>query len=117
MEFVQRKEGTVAVMTDALGKHNVLEAIYEAGSKSCINLAVAKEQLPEDFFALSTGIAGEILQKFSTYCARLAIYGDFAGYRSEPLQAFIRESNRGNTIFFTATKEQAIDRLLALKRQ
>ncbi|MCK7528774.1 MAG: DUF4180 domain-containing protein [Ignavibacteriales bacterium] len=37
-----------------------------------------------DFFDLKTGIAGEILQKFSTYNVRLAILGDFQNIKAEP---------------------------------
>ncbi len=78
-------------------------------------IAIAKECLSEDFFRLSTGLAGEILQKFVNYRAKLAIYGDFSGYTSKPLRDFIYESNKGNDIFFTSTKEESISRLSEAK--
>jgi hypothetical protein len=65
----------------------------------------------EDFFVLSTRIAGEILQKFITYQFKLAIVGDFSGYTSKPLKEFIYESNKGKEIFFVSSEEDAIEKL------
>jgi hypothetical protein len=42
---------------------------------------------------------------------RLAIIGDFSKYKSKSLQDFIRESNKGNRIFFVKTLEKALNRL------
>lgn len=81
---------------------------YEAGTK---NIVISKESINEDFFVLSTGLAGEILQKFINYGGRIAIYGDFSGYTSRPLRDFIHESNKGTDVFFAATIEEAICRL------
>jgi hypothetical protein len=39
-------------------------------------------QIIPDFFDLKSGIAGEILQKFSNYDMRLAIIGDVSKYTS-----------------------------------
>ena len=63
------------------------------------------------FFVLSTGVAGEILQKFINYRFKAAIYGDYTGYTSKPLQDFIRESNRGRDFFFVSTQEAALQKL------
>jgi len=45
------------------------------------------------------------------YRMKLAIVGDFSRYTSKSLQDFIRESNRGNQVFFTDTVEAALRRL------
>lgn len=37
-------------------------------------------QITPDFFNLKNGLAGEVLQKFSTYRVKLAIVGDFSKY-------------------------------------
>ena len=58
-----------------------------------------------------TGVAGDILQKFSNYRMKLAITGAFEGYQSRSLAAFIRESNRGNLVFFVPDMETALDYL------
>ncbi len=82
---------------------------YETGAAKII---VDKTAVCEDFFVLSTGIAGEILQKFINYHVKLAIYGDYSNYTSKPLKDFIYESNNGNNFFFVATKEEAIQKLI-----
>ena len=64
---------------------------------------------------LSTGIAGEILQKLCNYRVKIAIFGDFSHYTSKPLHDFIYESNNGDSCFFTATKEEALQKLSSAK--
>lgn len=86
----------------------IASARYETG---CEALILPKEALSEDFFRLSTGLAGEVLQKFVNYQMKVAILGDFSGYTSKPLQDFIRESNRGKTVFFVETEAQALEKL------
>lgn len=81
---------------------------YETGG-SC--LAIDKRVLGEDFFILSTGVAGEILQKFINYHVKAAIFGDYSRYTSKPLRDFIYESNNGKDFFFTASREEAVERL------
>ena len=86
----------------------VMTAKYETGTK---NIAVDKECVADEFFVLSTGLAGEILQKFINYGVRFAVYGDYSRYTSKPLHDFIYESNNGKDVFFTETKNEAIDML------
>lgn len=63
------------------------------------------------FFDLKTGLAGEILQKFSNYRMRLVIVGEFKLYTSESLQAFIYECNQGKMVNMVEQLSEAIDRL------
>lgn len=63
------------------------------------------------FFDLKTGIAGDILQKFSNYRAHLAIVGDFSKYPGKSLRDFIFESNKTGRIFFVKSREEAIEKL------
>jgi hypothetical protein len=65
----------------------------------------------EDFFILSSGLAGEILQKFINYGGRIAIFGDYTHYKSKPLHDFIYESNKGKDVYFVSTEAEAIDML------
>ena len=81
---------------------------YEAGTA---NLVLDKRLICEDFFILSTGVAGEILQRYINYHVKMAIYGDFSRYTSKPLHDFIYESNQGRDFFFVPTQEEAIERL------
>ena len=98
------------VLSDAQSALDLLmTAKYEAGTK---NIVLAKQQITPDFFILSTGLAGEILQKIINYGGRLAVYGDFSSYTSKPLHDFMYESNQGKDVSFVSTEEEAVERLL-----
>ncbi len=81
---------------------------YETG---CNRIILNKSAIGEDFFHLSTKIAGEILQKFVNYRVKFAIVGDFSIYTSESMKAFILECNRGKDIFFLPDEEKAVEKL------
>lgn len=80
-------------------------------SDDCDLIAINKEGIIEDFFKLSTGIAGEVLQKIVNYSKKLAVIGDFSVYTSKPLQDFIYECNKGRHVFFVSSEDEAIDKL------
>ena len=101
--------GAVPAITDVQSALDVMMAAkHETGSRL---LAIEKTALPEDFFILSTGLAGEILQKFTNYGVKCAVFGDFSGCTSKPLQDFIRESNRGSGVYFAADRAEEVERL------
>ncbi len=81
---------------------------YETGAT---DIVIDKSAVCEEFFVLSSGMAGEILQKFINYHVRIAVYGDYSKYTSKPLKDFIYESNNGNDFFFVSTKEEAVQKL------
>lgn len=81
----------------------------------CNRIAVYKSSFSNDFFVLSTGMAGEVLQKFMNFRAKLAIIGEHRNYTSKPLNDFIYECNNGNDIFFVSTEAEAIERLSKAK--
>jgi hypothetical protein len=87
---------------------DALDLLGDAGVNDSNMLIIRESNLNPDFFKLYTGFAGEILQKFSTYDFKLAIVGDFSKYNSKNLQDFIRESNRGNRIYFVNTYDDAV---------
>ncbi len=78
---------------------------------NCNKIALNKSAVIEDFFILSKGLAGEILQKFINYQTKFAIYGDYSKYTSKPLKDFIYESNNGKDIFFVENEDEAIEML------
>lgn len=78
---------------------------------NCDKIALNKSAIIEDFFILSSGLAGEILQKFVNYGIKFAIFGDYSKYTSKPLKDLIYESNQGKNIFFVTTENEAIDAL------
>ncbi len=77
----------------------------------CDKVIIRKTQLTPSFFDLKTRLAGEILQKFSTYGMRIAIVGDFSQVSSKSLHDFILESNNGKQVAFVGGIEEAIDKL------
>jgi hypothetical protein len=81
---------------------------YETG---CNRMILNKSAICEDFFQLSTKLAGEILQKFVNYNVKMAIVGDFSIYSSKSLKDFIYESNNGRDVFFLPNETQAIEKL------
>lgn len=79
--------------------------------KNCRRIVLDKKNICEEFFRLSSGIAGEVLQKFINYNTKLAIIGDLSKYTSKPLHDFIYESNKGKDIFFVDNLDQAVEKL------
>lgn len=101
--------GEEKLVTDAASALDLaLSARYETGAD---RIAIDKSVIAEEFFILSTGMAGEILQKFINYHIKAAIWGDYARYTSKPLRDFIYESNHGRDFFFVETKEEAVRKL------
>ena len=89
----------------------MLDIMVRAGYMDCSRLVISAETLHKDFFDLKTGLAGEILQKYSNYRMRLAIIGDFTHFRSKSLKDFMRESNNRGVICFVKTLDEALVRL------
>lgn len=104
--------GDDVIVTDVQSALDLaMTANYETNA---LNLAIDKKVISEDFFILSTGMAGEILQKFVNYHVKAAIYGDYSHYTSKPLKDFIFESNKGKDFFFVSTREEAIQKLIGI---
>ena len=68
-----------------------------------------KNQLGEDFFDLSSGLAGGILQKFSNYRVRLVVVGDLSEHTSLRLKEFVLESNKGRQVNFVSDTSKALE--------
>lgn len=76
-------------------------------------VAIPIARLDPRFFDLSSGLAGAVLQKFVNYQLNVAIVGDIQRYaaQSEPLAAFVRESNRGGQVWFVANEAALREKL------
>lgn len=99
-------ENDEPVIMDAQSAIDLLmSAQYDVGSK---DIVIPKRLVAEDFFVLSTGLAGEVLQKYVNYGGRMAIYGDYSRYTSKPLKDFMYESNKGRDFFFVSTRDEAV---------
>ena len=101
------------IITDAQTMLDLLATVNYDDDSS--RIVINKEAIIEDFFKLSTGLAGEILQKVVNYRKKLSIVGDFSCYKSKPLHDFIYECNNGRDIFFVGTEQEAIDKLSGTK--
>lgn len=86
---------------DALDLMATVQYMY-----GCNKLIMKESAMNPDFFALKSGLAGEILQKFSNYQVKIAIIGDFEKFSSKSLRDFIYESNQGNQVFFLADNKR-----------
>ena len=87
---------------------DIMGDIYYQGYEKLI---IYEKNIHPDFFDLKTKIAGEILQKFSTYRMKLVIVGDFSKYKSNSLKDFIFESNKGKSTNFLATLDEVLMKL------
>ena len=76
-------------------------------------IALPASRLADEFFDLSTRLAGEFVQKFVNYGAALAIVGDVSGHiaASTALRDFVYESNRGRHLWFVDNLEALAARL------
>lgn len=117
------------VITHQIGKNKIAEVISDNfvinnnqdGLELLVNLyyqdfdriILHEKNITSMFFDLKSGMAGEILQKFSTYRVRLSIVGDFSKYQSQSLHDFIYESNKGQHISFVSSLLDAITKLSA----
>lgn len=97
------------IITDVQSTLDLIATIsYETG---CNRIVINKSAVCEDFFDLSTKVAGDTLQKFINYGTKLAIVGDFSNYTSKSLRDFIYECNKGKDIFFLSDEKEAIEKL------
>ena len=77
-------------------------------------LLLYPDNLTPRFFDLSSGEAGEILQKFRNYHIRVAVVEAPGGAPHSPsFQALMREENRGDDFRIFATRDAALAWLLA----
>lgn len=76
-------------------------------------IAVPADALHDDFYRLESGLAGAVLQKLVNYGVRLCVVGDIERWltRSEAFRALVRESNRGQSVWFVASEDDLLRKL------
>jgi hypothetical protein len=96
---------------------SVMDLIGDAMANSAVLVVVPAARFSADFYQLRTGLAGDLLQKFVNYRLRLAIVGDLskAMSESEPLNAFVKESNRGDHIWFLSSIGELGQKLMSIR--
>jgi hypothetical protein len=113
LKYHNLKSGTVAELlpesVNITNSDDMLQLMVDAGySHSAQGMIIHAKSLPTEFFELKSGIAGEILQKFSNYRMKLVIVGNFLEIKSKSLSDFIRESNSRKIISFVSTLDEAL---------
>jgi hypothetical protein len=100
--LVLNSEGPILGRTQDL-----LDLIQEAFAQKALVLVVPVSRLDPAFFELRTGLAGEFVQKVVNYQLKLVVVGDISAHvaASDALRDFVREANRGQTIFFVSQLE------------
>ncbi len=99
--------GTKVLLLPAQGAIIATEAdgndvIGDAFSVEAELVAIPVERLGPDFLRLETRLAGTVFQKFVNYHLRCVIIGDIAPLLegSKALRDFVRETNKGRSIWF-----------------
>jgi len=90
---------------------DALDIMGEATYHGTYKIIIQENHLIDKFFDLKSGLAGDILQKFSTYRVQLAIVGDFSNHQSRSLRDFIFESNKYGHVNFVGSMDEAMDRM------
>jgi hypothetical protein len=90
---------TVPLRTEQDAVDAIAEAHYGHEADTVV---VPVELLPVEFFQLSSGLAGGIVQKFVNYRMGLIVLGDVSVYAeaSAPFRDWVREANRGRELKF-----------------
>lgn len=115
IEIIQINDNSIAeIISEEIlirETQDALDIMANCNYQGAYKIIIKEQNISPEFFDLKTGLAGEILQKFSTYRVQLAIIGDFSKYTSKSLRDFISESNRYRRINFISSKEEAIKSL------
>lgn len=83
-------------------ERDATDLIGEALGADAEIVVVPVERLSADFFRLETRKAGLFIQKFTNYRIKLVLLGDISAHlsTSRALTDFVRESNRGDSVWF-----------------
>mgnify|MGYP001818629765 CR=1 FL=1 len=83
-------------------EQDILDLLAYSEGMESNRILLEEAYLHPNFFDLSTGLAGDIFHKLSTYHVKAAIVADLDGIKSERFRELVGECNRGNqTNFFS----------------
>ncbi len=92
---------------------DVLALISECGDYQTQNVCIHQDCLHGNFSDLSTGLAGLIFHKLSSYRVRAAFVGEWDQIESERFRELMSECNRGGQFRFFSNSESAQNWLLS----
>lgn len=114
-KIIEINNDKIAVASDDVQIKSPGEMLDLAGTidyqDGCNKLIMKKEMFPQEFYWLSTGFAGEVLQKMVNYGKKVAVVGDFSEYSTPSFDAFLIECNRGKSFFFVESMDIAKEKL------
>ena len=87
---------------------DALDLIGNADYQGAQRIIIKREHLHEDFFDLSTKLAGDIMQKIINYYKYLAVVGDFSDLKRKSWLDFMYESNKAGRILFVEDAQDAV---------
>ena len=115
---VSEINGTTVYLCAAVGPRvstaqDAVDIIGETWHSRADLVVIPAERFDDGFFTLSTGLAGEFIQKFVNYQLAIAIIGDLSALlaASSALRAFVHESNRGRQVWFLHDLGEVADAL------
>ncbi len=91
---------------------NAVDLVSACGENETNLLLIHDGNLPDDFFDLSSGLAGEILLKFSIYSIRTAAVVSQDRIKRGKFPEMMIETNRGKDFGIFFEKKKAIEWLL-----
>jgi hypothetical protein len=97
-----------------VSEHDATDFVGAAIEQQARLVAIPVARLSDDFFHLSTRLAGNVVQKFVNYNVQLAIIGDLSTWTaaSNALRDFVTEANRGRAIWFVDDQHELERRLM-----
>ena len=114
--------GIAVLVLDADGApiatvQDALDLLVSASYEGAELVAVPAGRFDDSFYDLSSGLAGEILQKLANYRLRLAVFGDISHHlrASKALPDLVREANRGRDVWFVTDLDELTARLGAAR--
>lgn len=99
-------------------ERDALDLVAACGENICDRLLVPENCLSQDFFDLSSGLAGAVFLKLDLYRIRWAAVVSPARAKAGKFGELVMETNRISSTFRVfSTREAALDWLASLKEQ
>ncbi len=96
---------TEILPSGAFSAHSVVSAAFETGAAAVL---IDRPALPDAFFDLRSGLAGDLAQRLTLYGLRAACVVPDLAVHPERFREFAREANRGECVRVFATRDDAV---------
>ena len=97
---------TVVIRDEDTAMDALLVANYSANT---VLLAIPESAFSDAFFMVKTGLAEKVLKQYADYGFKCAVFGSFSRYaNSKPLQTFMRETNKSESVHFAKCLDAAV---------